>query len=694
MAQSDSQSHAVSRGISANEGRTLAETSGLGVGTGLAPSVSLNKMYQWEDHNATLVANLLRGQEQLLAEAVVEGGFLTDNYYFCRTERGRQALAALFAQAFQGTDAVTPAQTRPMTPAEFDYLRTCAMTFSPSVRRETTPGLLQTYRDAEFLPPLRLAAYTAVGLIEAGRATTVQERIPPFAFNPHLEGEVVVGHQVMFETGETTTALCRLSRDKMSHIGIFADTGAGKSVLATWLEYQIATQWDFRVVILDFGKGHRALMNIIPPDRFNLYGLDESSPRPIRWNPLQIGRRIAPQTQLDQTCQIIAAAGRMGQRQYGFMWEALRQLYLEHGVLTFDREVQDPERYSKAVQARPSDPLSQRRIALAQVQPNERPILDAARRARGAPALPAGNVFLRDLPREDLQALAVERSKQVDMAMWYDRLEQIQSSRKAGSPDHTALEGVLHRLRPFRYGTLAGMYGSGEGSIAIEELAYPYGVAVLEGGTLAEAQKAMILGLAAFHIYENSIQQRRETMETEAQQEKHPMLLVLEEAHKIIGGVSENAPSDAQGSTVISAPLWGTLARDGRKYFINYMLIGQSPSQFPEEMVTSCNIFGIGTLKGDKDRKMMLAVLARSTMGFEDNPYMRFLSRIERARMIWKTALSMDRKAVEPMLIETIMLPAREPSDSEVAAHFRLWQPLLDNLRRNGTNGNGSGQHG
>ncbi|MBI5031911.1 MAG: serine-rich protein [Chloroflexi bacterium] len=696
VAESTSQSHGVSRGLGQSEGRSATEMSGLGVGAGFSPNLSLSKSYQWEDHTATLVADLLRGQENLLREAAVEGAFLVDNYYLCRTERGRQSLAALYAQAFTGTDAVTPAQTRPMDAPEFEYLRTRAMTFTPSTRRERVAGLLETYRDATFLPPLRLAAYTAVGLVEAGRAQTVQERIPPFAFNPHLRGEVIVGHQVMYETGEPTEALCRLSRDKMAHVGIVGDSGAGKSVLATWLEYQIATQWQFRVVILDFGRGHRSLMKIIPPEQFELYGLDDSSPRPIRWNPLQIGKRIKPQTQLEQTCQIIAAAGRMGQRQYGFMWDALRQLYLEHGVLTSDEEVQDPLQFSKTVKARPGDPLSTQRIRLAHVQPEELELLNRDRQQRNAhltvhhlPRTPwpmlTGDVPLSVLANEDLQLLAAERSKGVDLSLWFDRLEQFQSTKKAGSPDHTALEGVLHRLRPFRHGALRRMYGSGEGSIALEDLGYPYGVAVIEGGTLAEAQKAMILGLAAFHIYQNSIEQRKETMETVSQQEEHPMFLVLEEAHKIINGVSENSGTpDQSGSnaSIISAPLWATLARDGRKYHIHYCLIGQSPAAFPEEMMTSCGIMAVSTLKGDKDRKAMMAMLARSTMGFEDNAYLRFLSRMPRAWMIWKTAIALDRKEIEPILIETIMLPVdREPSDSEVAAHFQTWGPLLANLK-------------
>lgn len=684
-AESDAKSRGISRAAGLTEARSLGEIGAHGVGAGLSPSASLSKSYQFEDHVATIVANLLRGQEQLLNEASIEGAFLTDNYFLCRNERGAQAVSALFAQAFQGTNAVTPAHTRLLAPDEFEYIALHAQAFTPSTRRERIPGLLESYRDATLLPPLRLAAFTAVGLVEAGRATTVQEKIPPYAFPPHMDGEVTVGNLVMFETGETTPALCKLARRRMAHLGVFADTGAGKSVVATWLENEIATKWKFRVVILDFGKGHRVLMNTIHPNQFDLYGLYDGAPRPIRWNPLQIGRRIPPDMQLSMTCEILAAAGRMGQRQYGFLWDTLRALYVESGVLTFDDEVQAPEVYSPVVKADPTSPAAQQRRALAKLTDAEKNLVNARRAARGQAALPAGDVFLRDLPRADLQALAVERSKAVDVTAWYDRLAQIQAMKKAGTPDHTALEGILHRIRPFRFGALSKMYGRGEGSVAIEDLAYPYGVAVIEGGTLPEAQKAMILGLAGFHIYQDSIFRREETMETRDQVEQHPMLLVLEEAHKIIGGAEAGGQPDQQGSSgVITTSLWPTLARDGRKYNINYMLVAQSPAAFPEEMITSCNALFVGTLKGDKDRKIVMAALAKSTMGFEDNPYMRHLSRLERAKFVVKFALSHDRAEVEPMLVETVMLPAREPSDSEVLAHFEIWGPLK------ARNGNGA----
>ena len=67
--------------------------------------------------------------------------------------------------------------------------------------------------------------------------------------------------------------------------------------------------------------------------------------------PLQIAG-ASPDLQLDATVDLLCNAG-MGRRQAGWLWEAMRGLYLEHGVLTEDPQVLYPEVYSQAVQERP-----------------------------------------------------------------------------------------------------------------------------------------------------------------------------------------------------------------------------------------------------------------------------------------------------------------------------------------------------
>jgi len=186
-------------------------------------------------------------------------------------------------------------------------------------------------------------------------------------------------------------------------------------------------------------------------------------------------------------------------------------------------------------------------------------------------------VLLKNLPRADLQRLAIERSKQVDVTAWFDRLAERQAEMRSGTTDHVAIEGILHRLRPFRYGQLAQMYGRGEGSIAVEDLAFPWGVVVLEGGTMGEVAKAMVLGLLAWHIYQDSIFRREETMATRDQIERHPMFLVFEEANKIISGVGGKTDEPFP----IVSDIYATMFRDGRKYNCFLAVIGQSPAALP-----------------------------------------------------------------------------------------------------------------
>ncbi|MBC7258722.1 MAG: serine-rich protein [Chloroflexi bacterium] len=644
------------------QARSLATATGMGVGAGLAPSLSASKTYQWEDHLATMVADLLRGQERLLAEAATEGAFWVDAYFLCRTERGKQALAALYAQAFHGTEeVVTPAQTRMLTPPEERYVALHAQTFTPSTRREIVPGILEGYRDTSFLTLTQAAALVAPGCFEEGDALTVQEKIPPYAFPVDMPGDVVIGRLVSYETGDVTPAQCRLTRERMTNTAAFADTRFGKSVVMTWLEKEVALRWGDRVVVLDFGLGHRQLMNVIPRERFTLYGLYQGSPRPIRWNPLQIGRRIPPDLQLDATVDLLCNAGRMGERQAGWLWEVMRGLYLEHGVLTEDPQVLYPERYNKVVQERPDTPEARQAVALSHVSASEREVLNREREKPGLANLADGPIKLAQLQPWERQILAIERSKDVDLSQVYDRLEALYGRLRNNVTDQTAVKGLLLRLKVFRYGQLAAMYGRGEGSIAIEDLAYPDGVAVLEGGTMPEYGKAAILGLISWHLYNDAIFRARESI---GQTDGRKLFLVYEEANKIISGVGEGARED--NGRRMTSDIYATMFRDAGKYGVWMGVIAQSPSELPPEIVSSCNNLFIGRLKNPRDRDLAVAALARSEKGFWYVQVANHIARLEVGRFVVLLGLSRDKKDVEPMLVETIPMPAAVPGDGAV----------------------------
>ncbi len=653
---------AESRSAGVVQARSLATATGMGLGVGLAPSLSASKTYQWEDHLATAVADLLRGQEQLLTQAAGEGAFWVDAYFLCRTERGKRALAALYAQAFHGVEeVVTPAEVRMLTRPEERYIALHAQTFTPSTRREVVPGILEGYRDTSFLTLTQAAALVAPGCFEEGEALTVQETVPPYAFPVDMPGDVVIGNLVSYETGEVTPAQCRLARERMTNTAAFADTRFGKSVVMTWLEKEVALRWQDRVVVLDFGLGHRQLMHVIPRERFTLYGLYQGSPRPIRWNPLQIGRRIPPDLQLDATVDLLCNAGRMGERQAGWLWEVIRGLYLEHGVLTEDPQVLYPETYSKVVQERSDTPEAKQAVALAYVSASERDVLNRERAKRGLPSLAEGPVRLAQLQGWERQTLAIERSKNVDLSQVYDRLETLYGRLRNNVTDQTAVKGLLLRLKVFRYGQLAGMYGRGEGSIAIEDLAYPDGVAVLEGGTMPEYGKAAILGLISWHLYNDAIFRARESI---GQADGRKLFLVYEEANKIISGVGEGARED--NARRVTSDIYATMFRDAGKYGVWMGVIAQSPSELPPEIVSSCNNLFIGRLKNPKDRDIAVAAIARSEKGFRYVEVANHIARLEVGRFVVLLGLSRDKKDVEPMLVATIPLPAAVPGDEAV----------------------------
>ena len=631
--------------VGVSRGQGLSRFRALGLGAGVAPSISFSKVYQGEDHVATMVADALRGQAAQLRTMALEGGVYVDNYFLCPTPEARAALETLIPLAFHGTEEVTtPVRPRRLSPAEEQYIRLHAMTYTPSTRPSRLPWVLEPWMDTTLLTLLQAATYVAPGAFEQGLATTVQERVPPFAFFPDMPGEVVLGHQYSYEISveEPTDVPVRLTQDRMSNWAFCADTRMGKSVAAERLVFEVVTQWSYRVIVADFGAGWRKLVNALPRGLVDLWGLSPSSPRPIRWNPLQIGRRILAEEQMAATVELLCNAGRMGERQQGFMLETLEKLYIDHGVLTHDPAIWQHDKWGW-------------------VQDDERKVL-----ADAGISLPANKrVALADLDDDALQILAVHRSKQVDMVMWYESLRKLMRTFRDGSPSRNAIEGVLLRLRHLTKGRMAQMYGRGEGSLAIEDLALPYGLCILEGGArMSQYAKAALLSLMTWHLYTDAVARREEGLEGV---EHAPMLLLLEEGNKIVTGVQVG---QADGPR-IQSDIIPSMFRDAGKYNIFLGIIFQSPSESPPGILSSCNNIAVGQLKSGEDVKTVMSSLARSPVGFVDTNYARFINRMQRGQFVLKLGLAWDVAKTEPLLYRPLMVEAHEPGRHEIRELFR-----------------------
>ena len=659
---SSSQADAVGKGQSIGQGITA------GMSVGVAPSFSLSNSYQWQDDPFILLTEIMRTQRKLLDIASREGAFYTDLYALARTEQGVQALLGLIPEAFHGTeDVVCGVQTRTLSEPEQAYIGLHTRAFSPSTRVETIPEAMSGYADSTLLTMLQLAAYTAPGMFEQGSALTTQEETPSFAFYPDIPGDITLARQWSSETGLLTDTFLRLSKDRHFHTAFVGDTGFGKSVAAERLAYETTRFWHYRTIVLDFGQGWRKALNWPGVsgdssddglDHIDVRQLYPGSPRPLRWNILQVPRRIDPGRYRSMVTELFANAGRMGARQLGFMRRALTELYIEAGVLTSDPEVQNGP--------------------LGHLQDDyEVGIIRQARTARlnqanGPDTLHPGTL-LAPLPPADLQALAVSRSKQLDVAKWVDRLRAYIVRFQRDQVSRTSLEGVLLRLEQFAEGQMARQYGPDSSGVSIEDLGLmgnpdaTWGITVIEGGAeMDEYPKAALLSLLASVLYSDAVARRREALN--GNRSFPPMQIFFEEANKVLTGVSGGAAADqgAGDSGNQVSHLFQTMWRDGRKYGVFLHVLAQTVSELPSGILSSCaNIFVFQT-KDPKDRDLILPHLGRSEKGLVNTEYKRYLARIPRTYAVAKLGYSDDVFWLEPVLVRPMLLRSDEPSDFEI----------------------------
>ena len=131
------------------------------------------------------------------------------------------------------------------------------------------------------------------------------------------------------------------------HTMAAGDTGFGKSVAMIRMAYETTLHWKTRTVVLDFGAGWRSLLNA-PGLEGHVEILQRwpDAVRPLRWNPMQIGRNISPETQWRAFADVFGGIAQLGvKRQKQELLDAIRGLYLAKGVMVDDPEVRKDEQW-------------------------------------------------------------------------------------------------------------------------------------------------------------------------------------------------------------------------------------------------------------------------------------------------------------------------------------------------------------
>ena len=637
--QADTRSHALGRshadgvGTSEMAGRSGGEIFGGTISRGIVPGVNLNRSWMTEDDVADRVTEVLRGLERVLDAASAEGGFMTQAAIFVEDGQAEKLAAAAVGQAYYGLNTPTPVCATSVPDEDADAVRQHALACRPCLAVDGDPfgGMLWS-RYSTLLTAGMLSAYTRPAWFEEGVATTVQEAEPPFAFYPDLTGEVFMGHQFSFETGELTQAPLLISRDKMFHAMFAADTGFGKSVAAMRLAYETTKKWKFRTLVLEFSTGWRALVNAPGLEgHFQIYQLSPGGSFPMRWNPLEIGRHIDPETQWRAFCDVFGGVARMGvKRQIHDFRRVLKRVYVAAGVLVRDLDViKDPQ--WGCVQADEADLI-------------------------GTPA----GTSIKELSPAALQMIAVHRSKQVGLEDLYaevqEELSRLPPSDRVGRP---IMEGIAARLEPLIYGAVGRMFGKGEGSVAVSDLAQPWGLCVIEGGDhLDEFSKLFLLTWFGWHAYQDAFMRHARGLADSGE----TVQIFWEELNKIVNGGQGGEEDDGQGGDYLASQL-SQMWLDSRKANAWLHAITQVPSLIPRPIRQSCATIFFGNEKGADDRDIEVGVLARSEKGFTDEAYRRWLARLPYGQMVVKMGYAGDQRQLEPMKIRPAMLSLPVPPD-------------------------------
>jgi len=258
-------------------------------------------------------------------------------------------------------------------------------------------------------------------------------------------------------------------------------SGTGQSVLIQRLTYELQKAGEL-VFIFNMGdKELRDMLRVLPADHYDITGIAPHHPHRLHWNPLQIGRRIDPDTHLDTVVKSISNAGGLGGKQREILSQALRNLYVELSALTNDPDLWAHPQWGK-------------------LYPDDMQALDKEHQRRGLSLRTGTSVTLKELEDWEQQAVAVWRSQRASFLRLYQLIDALQNRRNIYGID--PVEGLKERIRPLTRRNVdpAQWLRQDEGPVPLDAYRDRFpngGVVVIEGGGFANSYiKSVWFGLA------------------------------------------------------------------------------------------------------------------------------------------------------------------------------------------------------
>jgi DNA helicase HerA-like ATPase len=616
VSQGKSNSHSQNQGTSYNTGfgQGTSATRATSSSMALGPSVSVNKTVQWFDANKETLAEIVDSQRARLKRAIQQGAYYVDVFVLTNSEDSKAAAGSLLRSAFWGKE-VFPSPLQVIDPEDHvaSHLMVHATAFSGCTIKEGIEDIIEGYRYTTILLPEEITSYIHTPRLEMGGLRTLVENIPYFSVPKRDDGEIYLGKIINPETGLPSQMKYTLRKSELMHGLVAGASGMGKTKTALQFINEIVNNMKLPALILDWKKDWRVLKYMVEPERFEFFGLGPDAAVPIKMNLFLPPDYVSPLDWRNKIIESLAIAFGLGNKQYGIMIEATSKLFWEYDIIKFVDKFDN----------------------------------DLQKKRDG------GGILL--LPSNGFPKINDNWKENINNVTLADLYLQLKAEKEAVQTFNLkdTYESILTRLGYYASGELRELYASTDpDAYSISDLIKDDKVMVLEGEGLDAVNKQFIIHLFAQGIF----------LYAKKRPIKQEMLIVFEEAHQVIHDQEKDIPLNI-GEDVFSA-----LMNESRGYGLYNLIIVQSPSMLPQNVVTNCSTIIAHKIGNADDAELLVKHFNRDEK-FDNRDIIRWLYRQPIGQAVVKTSKVFDAFDSEPSLLQINLIPIEPPGDEELILH-------------------------
>ncbi|HVI41095.1 MAG TPA: serine-rich protein, partial [Anaerovoracaceae bacterium] len=613
---SDGTTDSVSRSMGTAQGLTGGMSQGTSATTGIGPSMSYSKSFQWIDQEVANIVKLLEFQNNRIMTALNGGGaFYTDVYIATMDEEGKKTAQSLAKSAWYGdTNLVCPVQVMDLTPDEEEHLLYHFNAFSADASKEGIPCEIESYKYSTILLPMELTAYSHLPRISEGGLFADVNDIPKFAVPSMRKGEIYMGKVLSAERwtarwGYQTPFDFRLANDEIMHGFFTGESRSGKTVAATRFIAEIAhkvrrdTGKRLRIVCMDPKQDWRILAHFVEPERFHFYSLGNPEFLPINLNVCKIPHNVFPQQWIDGLIELFCRAYGLGERGKSVLAETFYELYNNAGVFC-----------------------------------------------------------------EEWREVAPERSRVVTFPAIFKRMSDIKLSLedptskkgKVGNDVRDAYSRVLDRLQVFgrSFSIESRLFGRADG-MGIDELIGADDVVVLESYGLESTFKNFVFGTITSGFFKWA-QGHEGGFKSKDQYET---ILVIEEANEVL--VGQDSADKSGGSPLSGQSEFEKILDQSAGLGLFIISITQKIAAMPSSVIANSGLVFAGKISREEDVKIVIRKIGREER-YEDRDLAKWFPRSPIGWFVCRSGRNFDFKEMEPVLVSVSKFSCEPPSNCDL----------------------------